>query len=80
MCLLLCCGCRAAGGRDGSSNSSSNNRPVVGVLKLSPEKGCSIVLSLARLLPCYSFLAVAGDPEVARQVQEAGLHNFEVRV
>ena len=52
----------------------------MGVLKLSPEKGCSIVLSLARLLPCYSFLAVAGDPEVARQVQEAGLHNFEVRV
>ena len=33
---------------------------TVGVMKLSPEKGCSIVLELARTLPHLDFLAVAG--------------------
>ncbi|KAF5834608.1 hypothetical protein DUNSADRAFT_8692 [Dunaliella salina] len=40
--------------------------PVLGVLKLTPEKGCSIVLALARhLRGCFNFLVVAGDPKVA---------------
>eukprot|EP00200_Dunaliella_tertiolecta_P001313 CAMPEP_0202361102 /NCGR_PEP_ID=MMETSP1126-20121109/13790_1 /ASSEMBLY_ACC=CAM_ASM_000457 /TAXON_ID=3047 /ORGANISM="Dunaliella tertiolecta, Strain CCMP1320" /LENGTH=252 /DNA_ID=CAMNT_0048954969 /DNA_START=61 /DNA_END=816 /DNA_ORIENTATION=- len=40
--------------------------PVLGVLKLTPEKGCSIVLALAQQLQgCFDFLIVAGDPKVA---------------
>lgn len=39
--------------------------PVLGVLKLTPEKGCSVVLALAQvLLGRFDFLVVAGDPKV----------------
>ncbi|GAX81818.1 hypothetical protein CEUSTIGMA_g9246.t1 [Chlamydomonas eustigma] len=36
----------------------------VGVMKLTPEKGCSIVLQLARLMPNVCFMAVSGDPHI----------------
>jgi hypothetical protein len=36
--------------------------PVIGVLKLTPEKGCSIVLALAQQLERqFQFLVVAGE-------------------
>jgi len=38
---------------------------VIGVLKVTPEKGASIVLALAQqLLGYFNFLVVAGDPKV----------------
>eukprot|EP00798_Chlamydomonas_sp_ICE-L_P006091 gene6091-2686_t len=44
-------------------------RPVVGVLKLTPEKGCSIVLELANRMPHLDFICVAGDPkELAHRI------------
>ena len=50
---------------------------TVGVMKLTPEKGCSIVLELARTMPHLHFLAVAGDPRVAEMAR--GIPNLEVR-
>lgn len=49
----------------------------IGVLKLSPEKGCSVVLEVARRMPHRTFLTVAGDPQVAAVA--AGLPNLQVR-
>jgi len=64
----------------GSQHSSSTVpqhqpswRPTVGCLKLTPEKGGSVFLDLARALPQLQFLAVCADP--ALQAAAAQLHN-----
>ncbi len=49
-----------------ASSCTESLRPAtVGCLKLTPEKGCSIVFELARRMPHLRFLAVAGDPQVS---------------
>jgi hypothetical protein len=42
--------------------------PVVGVLKLTPEKGAAVLAGCARALPGLRFLAVSADP-AAQQLQ-----------
>ena len=52
--------------------------PVLGVLKLTPEKGCSIIHALARRLEGRArFLVVSGDPAVPELF--AGMPHVKVR-
>lgn len=48
-------------GGGGPGGGSARPRPVIGMMKMMPEKGSSIVLELARRLPEYDFLAVTGE-------------------
>lgn len=50
--------------------------PVIGCLKLSPEKGGNLFLSLAKVLPQLHFLAVCADP--ALQAAAAQLPNVKI--
>lgn len=52
---------RSEVGRGTSGGESACPRPVIGMMKMMPEKGSSIVLELARRLPEYDFLAVTGE-------------------
>lgn len=58
-------------------SSLPSKAATLGVLKLTPEKGCSIVLALAQHLQACRFLVVTGDPKVAALF--APLPNVEVR-
>ncbi len=63
----------------GDGASPARPVPVVGCLKLTPEKGCGVVHALARALEgrCR-FLLVSGDPAVEACFQ--GLKHVKVRV
>lgn len=56
--------------------------PVVGVLKLTREKGSDLLLALAGRLPQLQFKAVCADPgvrqEVASRQQAGGLSNLQL--
>lgn len=53
--------------------------PVVGMLKMTREKGSALFLALARQLPALQFLAVCADPSVQQEVSHsAGLGNVQL--
>jgi hypothetical protein len=52
--------------------------PVIGMLKLSREKGSDIFFTLAAQLPDFHFLAVAADDSMQKTVQAAGLQNVQL--
>lgn len=57
--------------------SQGTQLPIIGCLKMTPEKGCSIVHALAqRLAHRYRFLLVSGDPHVTELF--ASLPNVKV--
>jgi len=61
----------------GNVGVGASKRKTVGVMKLTPEKGCCIVMELARKMPHLDFVAVAGDPDVSDSAR--GIPNLEVR-
>ncbi|MEW5318984.1 MAG: hypothetical protein WDW38_010162 [Sanguina aurantia] len=62
------------GGAAGRGRGGEWTRPVIGLMKLLPEKGSSVVLELARRLPEYDFLAVTGEPGARLGVRKFGSH------
>jgi hypothetical protein len=52
--------------------------PVVGMLKLTKEKGSDLFVALASHLPQLQFVAVCADPDAKQQVSQAGLRNAKL--
>jgi glycosyltransferase involved in cell wall biosynthesis len=52
--------------------------PVIGMLKLSHDKGSDLFLALAAQLPHLQFLAVAADDAMQRTAAAAGLANVQL--
>jgi glycosyltransferase involved in cell wall biosynthesis len=72
----------------GSNNSpvlagtnESGSTPVIGMLKLTPEKGAALFLALARQLPQYKFVAVTADQALLQQQKQGhqSLHHPQVQ-
>lgn len=60
--------CTDLGSQRAAELQQGNLKPVVGMLKMTPEKGAAILAACARALPNTTFLAVSGDP-AAQQLQ-----------
>jgi hypothetical protein len=52
--------------------------PVVGMLKLTREKGSELFLALAAHLPHLRFKAVCADPQLLQQVAQTGCSNVQL--
>ena len=63
-------GTAAAGG--------AQRRPVIGMLKLTPEKGAALFLALAAQLPLYKFVAVTADQVLLQQQQQQRRHESQL--
>lgn len=53
-------------------------RPVVGMLKVTPEKGAAVLAALAARLTQFDFLGVCGDPGVTAALQRKALPNLQL--
>jgi glycosyltransferase involved in cell wall biosynthesis len=67
----------------GSANSSADQQqqqhmPVVGCLKVTPEKGGWLFLALAAHMPAVNFLGVCADPALLQAAAAAGLPNLRL--
>jgi hypothetical protein len=52
--------------------------PVIGMLKLTREKGSELFLALAAHMPALQFRAVCAEPGVRQQAASAGLTNMQL--
>lgn len=62
----------------GQQQQPQQQRPVVGCLKLTPEKGGQLFLSLAQQMPHLNFLAAATDPGLQQQAAALALNNLKL--